>query len=110
MHILAYAIIAASQAFTPAEILPPALRKYGTAGLISYSAVEVAFWGTPLTYSTTKFAAEQGGVLPSLSTLPVFFDHDLKVPLLIALLLWPNSWIRNGVAARLADFATGARH
>ena len=35
------------------------------------------------------------------------FQEALKTPLLVAVLLWPNSWIRNGLAMRLAN-ALGA--
>ena len=87
------------------SILPPKLREYGAFGLIAYSAVELVWWGAPFC-----LAARSAGGFPTAETLDAFADAA-KAPFLGAVLLWPNSWLRNGAAARgaaiLRDAASG---
>ena len=76
-----------------AHIVPPKVAEYGAYGLAAYGAVELCWWGLPIGYALRSV----DGAL----TVDAFFEVA-KAPLCAALILWPNSWFRNGVACRLA--------
>ena len=82
------------------SILPPKLREYGTYGLVAYGFVELAWWGAPCAVAYQTLGAPPASLAELLEAgKPAF---------LAAVLLWPNSWFRNGVAARGAELLRDA--
>ena len=75
-----------------AHIVPPKVAEFGAYGLAAYGAVELCWWGLPIGYALR---------ICDVLTVDAFFEVA-KAPLCAALILWPNSWFRNGVACRLA--------
>ena len=75
------------------RIVPPKVAEYGAYGLAAYSAVELCWWGIPISYALRSC----DGVV----TLDSFVEVA-KTPLLAAVFLWPNSWFRNGVSCKIA--------
>ena len=73
------------------DALPPAVRAEGARGLAAYSAVELCWWGAPASYAFASAGGDASLILES-----------AKAPFLVALLLWPNSWFRNGLAVKIA--------
>ena len=76
------------------DVLPPKVRAEGPTGLAGYSAVELCWWGAPAAFT---YLAVDGSVADTAAVL-----EAAKAPFLAALLFWPNSWFRNGVAIRIA--------
>ena len=82
------------------SILPPKLREYGSYGLVAYGFVELLWWGAPCAVACRALGAPP-------ASLPELLEAG-KPAFLGAVLLWPNSWFRNGVAARGAELLRDA--
>ena len=77
-------------------------------GSITYAAFELIYW------SSVPIVAWRTSIYPSgLSSIISSSDGDgtnlallmeaSKLPFLVAVILWPNSWLRNGIVVRLAE-------
>lgn len=84
----------------------------GAKGAIAYVLVEIIYWLIVPLSAYLLTSTDDGTDKMSLTAMlaqpeKAAFQEALKTPLLVAVLLWPNSWIRNGLAMRLAN-ALGA--
>ena len=98
------AVLTPTSSSLPLRVVIADIASLGERGIVAYVIVELAYWS--LVPAVGYLIMQQQDDDVSTASLVDFVQY-CKAPLLVALLLWPNSWIRNGLAVRLAALLGG---